>query len=254
MCTVTALPRSLLSGGIAATPLLLRVVHNRDEQLTRPAGLPPTEWAVGSRRALMPIDPQSGGTWIAANDAGVIFAILNANPAVSSATRASVPQDRRQQPMSRGTIIPALVESATVSEALARAQCLPANSFAPFRLLLFDRFQLVECWPHDHRIRHRRSFLSAPIMRTSSRLGDAVVAGPRRALFRRFLNHPDHAPVAQDRFHQHRWIGREAVSVNMRRSDARTVSRTVVEVGCETVLMSYLPADSPQPVVVRVAA
>ena len=209
---------------------------------------------MGSRRALMPIDPQSGGTWIAANDAGVIFALLNANPAVSSASHASVSQVRGQQLLSRGAIIPALVESATVSEALARAQCLPAKLFSPFRLLLFDRFQFVECWPHQDRIRHRRSFLSTAIMRTSSGLGDAVVFRPRRALFEHFLSHPDDARVTQDRFHQHRWIGREAVSVNMRRSDARTVSRTVVEVGCETVSMSYLPADSPQPVVVRVAA
>jgi hypothetical protein len=202
----------------------------------------------------MPIDPQSGGTWIAVNDAGVVFALLNAYPQVSNATRISAVESRQPPALSRGTIIPVLVESATVSEALIRAQRLRAKSFAPFRLLLFDRFQLVECWPHDHWIRHRRSFLSAPIMRTSSGLGDAEVSGPRRALFEHFLSHPDDACVAQDRFHQHRWIGREAVSVNMRRNDARTVSRTVVEVGCETVSMSYLPADSLHPVVVRVAA
>lgn len=252
MCTVTALPRSLLSRAVAADPLLLRVVHNRDEQITRAAGLPPTVWTVGSRRALMPIDPQSGGTWVAVNDAGVVFAMMNANPHLVDVTRAGVVAS--QAAPSRGIIIPSLVESATVSEALARAQQLRVESFAPFRLLLFDRFQLVECWPLGDRLRHRRAFLSSAIMRTSSGLGDAVVAGPRRALFQRFFNQPDDARDAQDGFHQHRWIGREDVSINMRRSDAHTVSHTVVEVGCESVSMSYRQADSPQPVVVRVAA
>ena len=75
MCTVTALPAALLAS--ASDSLLLRVVCNRDEHLTRAPALPPTVWAAGARRALMPIDPSSGGTWIAANDAGLVFAVLN---------------------------------------------------------------------------------------------------------------------------------------------------------------------------------
>jgi len=198
----------------------------------------------------MPIDPESGGTWIAANDAGVVFALLNANPgAPPQSTNPAGPSTR-----SRGTIIPSLVESATVSEALARAERIQVEQYAPFRLLLFDRFQLVECVRHGARIRHRRSYLSAAILRTSSGLGDAVVAGPRRALFQRFFSAPRDPRAAQDMFHQHRWIGREAVSINMCRSDARTVSHTIVEVGSETISMTYVPADSNHPVVVHVAA
>ena len=250
MCTVTALPRSRLSPTLSAEPLLLRVAHNRDERLTRAAALPPTVWVAGSRRVLMPIDPESGGTWIAANDTGVVFALLNANPGMC--LQSTNPVDPPAP--SRGTIIPSLVESATVSEALARAERIRVERYAPFRLLLFDRFQLVECVGHDGRIRHRRSYLSAAIMRTSSGLGDAVVAGPRRALFQRFFSDPRDARAAQDMFHQHRWNGREAVSINMRRSDARTVSHTIVEVGSDTISMSYVPADSTHPVVVHVAA
>lgn len=256
MCTVTALPRSLLSRGASAEPLLLRIAHNRDERLTRAAGLPPAIWSAGVRRALMPIDPESGGTWIAANDAGVVFAILNANPGPRPGDlRSPGPRTAEYRPAeSRGGIIPAIVESGTISDALTRAQSLRAGRYAPFRLLIFDRFQLVECWPQGDRIRHRRSFLSSAIMRTSSGLGDAVVAQPRRALFQRVLGNPGDPRAAQDRFHRHRWIGREAVSVDMRRSDARTVSLTVVEVGCETISMSYCPADSARSIVVRVAA
>lgn len=244
MCTITALPRSALSRTLSDEPLLLRVACNRDEQRTRPAGLPPTLWTAGSRSAVMPIDPQSGGTWIAANDTGIVFAILNVNPGLPVAAGE----------ISRGTIIPGLLDAATVSEALQRAQRLQACRYRPFRLLLFDRHQLVECWPDSDRIRHRRSFLYGPVMRTSSGLGDAIVIGPRQNLFRSAFSDAIDPRQAQDRFHQHQWPGREHISVNMERADARTVSHTVVEVKLQSVSISYRPTDSAQAIVLQVAA
>jgi hypothetical protein len=257
MCTVTAVPRSLLARVTRDEPLLLRIACNRDERLTRAAGLPPVTWSTGARSAVMPIDGDSGGTWIAVNDTGVVFAMLNATSQTAAdwtlrADSRSVPH--KPAAVSRGLIIPALVSAATVSDALARAQQLEADCYRPFRLLLFDRYQLVECWPDGDRIRHRRSFLYGAVMRTSSALGDAVVAGPRRALFQRVFHDPADPIAAQDRFHDHQWAGREAISVNMRRADARTVSQTVVEVGLEHVSMSYRAIGSSQPVVVQVAA
>ena len=250
MCTVTALPRSLLTRVWRADPLILRVACNRDERVTRTAGLPPALWSAGSRTAVMPVDPESGGTWIAANDMGVVFAILNGNRDPIDGPAEAGQYVR----LSRGLIIPGLVASTTVSEALTRARHLRVNRYAPFRLLLFDRYQLVECWPDEGRIRHRRSFLYDAIMRTSSGLGDAVVARPRRALFNRIFRTPDDPSAAQDRFHSHVWPGREALSVNMRRPDACTVSRTIVEVGLNTISMSYRATDSAHPIVIRVAA
>lgn len=258
MCTLTALPRPRLVRATRAEPLLLRVACNRDERVSRAVALPPATWAAGGRSAIMPIDPESGGTWIAVNDTAIVFALLNAN---GGATRqqtidANWPsrQSGKQAATSRGVIIPALVGAASVSEALARAQQLQAVRYLPFRLLLLDRYQLVECWPDGDRIRHRRSFLDGPVMRTSSGLGDAVVAGPRRALFRRIFLDPGDPIAAQDRFHNHQWAGREAISVNMRRGDARTVSQIIVEVGPEHVSMSYRPMGSSQPIVAQVAA
>lgn len=257
MCTVTAVPRSLLARVTRDEPLLLRLACNRDERLTRAAGLPPAMWWAGARGVVMPIDAESGGTWIAVNDTGVVFATLNAtSPAAEQTIRSewrSVPR-MPATALSRGLIIPALVSAATVSEALARAQQLEADRYRPFRLLLFDRYQLVECWPDGDRIRHRRSFLYGAVMRTSSALGDAFVAPPRRALFQRIFHDPGDPVTAQDRFHDHQWAGREAISVNMRRADARTVSQTVVEVGLEHVAMSYRAIGSSRPIVVQVAA
>jgi hypothetical protein len=60
--------------------------------------------------------------------------------------------------------------------------------------------------------------------------------------------------AAQDEYHRHQWPGREAISVNMRRHDAATVSRTVVEVREGSVRMSYQAIDVPHGVAVQVAA
>jgi hypothetical protein len=244
VCTVTALPRALLVSDASPDRLLLRVECNRDELLTRQPALPPTLWAAGPRRALMPIDPDSGGTWIAGNDAGLVFVLLNANPGM----RVGAGE------ISRGTIIPSLVGCATVSRALSQAQGLDTGRYAPFRLLIVDRYEVVDCWPNGDRIRHHRSFLQSPILRTSSSLGDAVVSGPRRALFQHVFNGPFDPRIAQDRFHRHQWPGREAISVNMRRDDARTVSRTIVEVREGSVTLSYRAIEWSHAVAVHLAA
>ena len=85
-------------------------------------------------------------------------------------------------------------------------------------------------------------------------MGDAVVAGPRRTLFQRAFTNMANARLAQDEFHRHQWPGREAISVNMRRHDAATVSRTIVEVREGSVRLSYQPIEWPYAVTVQVAA
>jgi hypothetical protein len=244
MCTVTAVPRARLAADRSPDRLLLRVACNRDELLTRQPALPPTLWAAGPRRAVMPIDPESGGTWIAANDAGLVFVLLNSNHGFPA----------RAGDLSRGVIIPTLVGCATTSRAVAQAQRLQAWRFAPFRLLIIDRYEVVDCWPDGRRIRHRRAYLQSAILRTSSGLGDALVTGPRRTLFQRVFDNAHDVRLAQDSFHRHHWPGREAISVNMRRDDARTVSQTIVEVRDGSVALSYRAVEWPHAVAIQVAA
>lgn len=244
MCTVTGLPRSVLASDATLDPLWLRVVCNRDERTTRAAAVPPTLWTAGARRVLMPIDPDSGGTWMAANDAGLVFVLLNANGRRTA----------RASNVSRGTIIPRLMASATTSQALSLAQEIPCDRFAPFRLLILDCEHLVDCWPDGDRIRHHHRSSRAPWLRSSSSLGDDLVARPRRALFRRLLREESDPRRAQDLFHHHRWPGREAISVDMQRHDARTVSRTVVEIREHSVRLAYHAVEWSRPVEVQVAA
>src|SRR4051794_40266064 len=100
MCTVTLLP---LAGGV-------RMAVNRDESPLRPEALPPRVVQFAERNAAMPIDPQSRGTWVAANDAGLLFTLLNVYTAPRDAT-APTPK------VSRGAIIPHLLDASTLEEA-----------------------------------------------------------------------------------------------------------------------------------------
>ncbi|MEL7087152.1 MAG: hypothetical protein AAGL98_01720, partial [Planctomycetota bacterium] len=79
-----------------------------------------------------------------------------------------------------------------------------------------------------------------PAMLTSSGLGDHLVETPRRELFHAG---PFRTPADQDAFHGHRGADRPELSVFMHRDDARTVSRTAVEVAADAVVMAYTPID-----------
>jgi hypothetical protein len=242
MCTVSLLPRAAFAQSGAVCDMALRVVCSRDEQRARPAAIRPAVQVIGGRQVVMPIDPVGGGTWIAVNDRGLVFALLNQyGPASLGPGAAGRPvHELALAPVeSRGRIIPALASSGSVSEALAQAQDLDPSRYNAFRLLVADKDQLLECWPEDGRLVHRRSLLHGPIMRTSSAMGDRVVAGPRGALFRHIMSAGRDPRVAQDAFHRHQWPGLKHISVRMERGDATTVSVTTIEIGRETASMIY---------------
>jgi uncharacterized protein with NRDE domain len=248
---VTVLPETVLARARASVSSIaqegrvrLRVACNRDELIARPPALPPITRQIGDRLAVMPVDPDSGGTWIGANDAGIICVLLN----VYAGSRTMLGL------RSRGTVIPPLMGCASVDALLERVLELPAGEYSPFRLLALDRGTLVECWNEDRAIRYRRDPLRAAVMRTSSGLGDDLVTRPRTALFERLLSTASDPIAADDLFHLHQWRGREELSVRMRRGDARTVSYTVVEIRDGAIRLVYRPADAPDAVSVSLAA
>lgn len=228
MCTVTVVPAR---GAI-------RLACNRDELRSRPAALPPRIVQFGPRRAILPVDPTSGGTWIAANDAGLALTLLNVS---SGNGRAAPPAARR----SRGNIIPALLHADTPLAAAFSALDLDPAQYAPFRLVLVNRREGVEVHSDGARIRLVwRTGLTRPQLFTSSGLGDEAVEGPRRQLFGEFIGLPGDRPAQQDAFHRHRWPDRPHLSVCMDRQDARTVSHTLVSLAPDRVTLRYHP-DAP---------
>lgn len=235
MCTVSVVPLASGHGGRSAGGRAAggyRLVCNRDESRRRPEALPPRRLWTGPRRALMPIDPQGGGTWIGVNDMGVTLSLLNGNPRPGSIP----PKGRR----SRGLIIPRLLEENSARAAIVRSTLMPLGDFAPFRLVIIDRETIAELrW--SGRTLHARcaDWSGKPAVFSSSGLGDRLVTAPRGALFRRLMAEGGDARRAQDRFHRHAWPARPHLSVVMSRPEARTVSRTAVEVSRGAARMTY---------------
>jgi hypothetical protein len=227
MCTVTVVPARET----------IRLACNRDEIRSRPAALPPRIRQFGPRRAILPVDPTSGGTWVAVNDAGLALFLLNVNSRNGLATSAA--------PLSRGKIIPALLHAGTPLAAAFSALDLDPALYAPFRLVLVNRREGVEVHSDGARIRLLwRIGMTRPQLFTSSGLGDQVVEVPRRQLFGEFFDRPGDPFAQQDAFHRHRWADRPHLSVCMNRQDARTVSHTLVFLGPDGGTLSYHP-DAP---------
>lgn len=224
MCTVT----------IIRDDATLRLACNRDELRTRAAAEPPTVRAFGERRALMPIDPVSGGTWIAVNDAGLALTLLNVN--------LESPPINHVHHRSRGRIIPSLLALTSVDAALDAAAGLDPALYPPFRLVVLDRHALGDVYSDGAAGRVERiSHDALPVMFASSGLGDHIVDPPRRELFTRMFDAEGQSAATQDAFHRHTWADRTELSVCMSRSDAMTVSYTAIELGGDAVAMRYQP-------------
>lgn len=226
MCTVTVLPRA--AG--------FRLVCNRDEQRTRAAAEPPAVRQFGGVQALSPIDPVSRGTWIAANDAGLVLVLLNRNPR----GRPPVPA-----PISRGTIIPALLPQPRLAGVVHTLGGLPLGLFEPFTVVALQQRHFVVARNVAGRLSCRAGRLLRPLFFTSSSLGDAVVWLARRRLFTRLIETGADRWLGQMLFHRHAWRSRPEISVLMRRADAATVSRTTVDVDRGFVRMRYEPLWQP---------
>lgn len=208
---------------------LLRIAFNRDELRSRPAALPVRHHLIEGHESIFPIDRPSQGTWIAANDAGLVLALLNVNSGQS--------RNESRAPRSRGEIIPMLLGTSELEEAIHRLADLPLDEFGSFRLMMVDQNRVVQfvSTPDEREL----DWLATPGVVSSSGLGDELVQSPRRDLFEELLAQSGETSFMQDEFHAHRWAERAHLSVNMSRSDARTVSQTIVELSPDRVRMIY---------------
>jgi hypothetical protein len=235
MCTVTLIARH----GPPPPEPAVRLVCNRDEQRARPVSTRTISTRCGQRSALMPIDPVSDGTWIGVNDAGVAACLLNRNLGVPAAGVDFWPGRR-----SRGEIVPSILAAPSVASAVHALAELDARFFPPFRIVVFDTAIIAEVlsdgdWldvipPSSH---------AATWLATSSSLGDHRVQRPRAELFQDLLGANQGGLAAQQRFHNHRWHHRPELSVLMSRPDARTVSRTTIDLCPNAAVLTHVHLD-----------
>jgi uncharacterized protein with NRDE domain len=226
MCTVSIVP-------VGADGF--RVMCNRDERRTRPIALAPRVERAGGHDAIFPKDPLGGGTWIGVNTAGLAVAVLNRHDDHSRDRTCGAGQ-------SRGAIGVGVLRHGRLDEAVRWAGSLTADDFAPFRLVALHKHRLVVVSCDGYAIDVSRRTLVAPVMFTSSSLGDDRVAPLRRALFEQLVTQRSERWLSgQLRFHSHQWPERPEVSVLMDRADATTVSRSTIDVGPRGVHFRYEP-------------
>src|SRR5438876_4343710 len=115
MCTISFVPK--LRGFYLAM--------NRDEKFTRSTALPPAIVDLADRRAIFPREPE-GGSWIAANDAGVCIALVNWHRIERQPVRSI---------SSRGQVVKALAAKSSDEEIAAGLAALPLRRLRPFRLI-----------------------------------------------------------------------------------------------------------------------
>lgn len=264
MCTVTVVwaagsgaggsekRRGVEEGGDAGAAVFSLAV-NRDESRRRSRAEGPRVERFGERRAILPIDPEGGGTWVAVNDAGVGFALLNVN---ESDTLSRVRGSGVSGPIpSRGGIIPSLLHHGDAASAREALASMDPGRWRPFRLVIVDETGGFEARrAGDGSLAIGAIGLSGAGGGTgrlfcSSGLGDDVADRPRRRLWERMCEGagPDGWLELQQRFHRHHWADRPELSVCMRRPDARTVSHTRVEVGPAEAAMRHQPGPPDRP-------
>lgn len=193
---------------------------SRDESVLRPLAYPPQPMQNGW--ALAPVDPQGGGTWLAVNQVGMSFALLNAYEWMPAGEE---PLDR----ISRGTVIPALWQLQNASTLEERLRHLLGERYAPFRLVvLWPDGQVAQwCWQGQQLLAEKAV---APVVSSGLRTGEVQTV--RAALFASMMGD-------LHGFHTSHWPERGYRSVCMHRPEAHTVSLTRVQVSPTQVQMDY---------------
>lgn len=115
---------------------------NRDEKITRGAGVPLEIHEFDGTRAIYPGDGD-GGTWFATNEYGIALALLNWNDIAPHGIAAA-------KTRSRGRVIPALIDSRSLSDLHEVFGVSNFKGTMPFRLVgVFPSEQEIWEWRWD---------------------------------------------------------------------------------------------------------
>jgi len=224
VCTLTWLHRA---DGYA-------VFLNRDESRRRLPAEPPAVRRQGGLRFIAPLDGDGGGTWIAVNERGASFCLLNGPAAALRPADAEI--------ATRGRIPLALVESSSPEAAAAALRALPLDRFRPFELVMFapGGRGLLGRWSGTALELQLEPPAVQPLV--SSSFSSEEVRRSRIAVFRRLesagRSDRGETHLAYHRSHEPE---RGPRSPCMHRDDARTVSFSRVEVGGREIRFDYVP-------------
>lgn len=193
------------------------VYFNRDELKTRSRAIPPQEFrSPTGLRSLAPIDPDAGGSWMAANEAGLLICLLNRwHEQAGPASR------------SRGLVVRGLSECESLSRA---TELLPALALGtkPFEIVLFQEKEVLgRRWTGEE----VESFVPCPPLTSSSYQFEQV----REAREQDFL--AKKGELAS--YHGDLKAEATAFTVRMNRPDAQTWSRSRVILSASGIEWDY---------------
>jgi hypothetical protein len=227
MCTLSFIPR--MNGYC--------VGMNRDELRSRPGGLAPKYFECSGVTAVYPSE-MFGGTWIAVNAYGHVFALLNW---YSADARALTEKQR-----SRGEIIPQMIFDCDFRAAATILVAAKLDGILPFRLIRIDpRHRVISEWRWDGRSIGRSAFSWTRKHWFSSSLSDVQAEKYRCATCTTAASVRDREGPdwLADLHRSHRPLS-GPYSICVHRPDAVTVSYTEVLVNSRAISMRYV-AGSP---------
>lgn len=225
MCTVSFIPKT--QGWYLAM--------NRDEQRSRPPGLPPAFFHGETCLKLYPHEPE-GGTWIGANDAGLCLALINWH------AESRIPE--RAQ-LSRGTIIPTLLDCEELGAVHCRLEDMPLVRFQPFRLVAVSpQGPSLHFWSWNGQSLYGRGYLWSRMHWFSSGFNETEVSRVRQqtCLQAATLSGVGTIPWLR-KLHASHHPEKGPYSICMHRRDATTVSYTELIATRRTILMNYFPGS-----------
>ncbi|SEA02149.1 NRDE family protein [Alkalimonas amylolytica] len=206
----------------------LHILFNRDERKIRARAHAPQRFSQQGVDAIMPIDPDGGGSWVAANEQGWVFCLLNDYAAAYQPDAAI----RR----SRGLLLRALAHSSDwqVLDALLQPEQL--RCYAPFRLLLFVGQQEPLLWHWDGSQLRQQLAPTSPLSSSSALPG--VIPRLRAWHWQRGMAR---SPSLQTQQQLHRQPGPFSAfsGIAMQRSQVQTVSITQLTIEAGKISMQY---------------
>jgi hypothetical protein len=200
------------------------LMMNRDESPLRPQAQElreaRLEGACSEQRALYPVDPAGGGTWIGVNEDGIAFALMNQYPEG---------YQRPAQAQSRGRLIPEALRADQAMLGLERVGAMDLSRTPPFVLLGFDGHQGPLSLRWDGRALERRLYEDGALELSSSAFQPEAVLPERQAQFARMLQSLEGADEAdclqaQEAYHLSQEPEPGPFAVWMTRDDSRSVS------------------------------
>ncbi len=202
----------------------LHLFFNRDELRSRSIAEPPSLQQTDGVKVLSPRDPDAGGTWMFANEYGIIACLLNRWH--ENEWRAKAP------PVSRGQLMSTLSSSPSLQkleETLSSSELRHTN---PFTIIAFNQENEKSWGWSDGKLfaEHIRQPL------TSSSFQFEKVSASRR---KEYKNLHSLLPESLHDYHLSTGLSLNAHTVRMCRPDAQTWSRSEIVLDSESIQWAY---------------